>query len=139
MVKIPEEAVTLILKNGNVVLVGSVDAKGVPNIAPRFVLAVIEDEKILFADAFKNKTFGNIKAWKKVAVSIMDRETMGGFRLKGDAEEVVDEELVAQASAKLHEYGIAPIPEKAWTLSVNEVYSLKPESKSKTPILSAYE
>jgi len=138
LVKIPEEAVTLILKNGNVVLVGSVDAKGVPNIAPRFVLAVIEDEKLLFADAFKNKTFDNIKAWRKVAVSIMDKETMGGFQLKGDAEEVEDEGLVAQATAKLSEYGIRAKPKKAWLLSVNEVFSLKPESKSKVPLISAY-
>lgn len=138
MVKIPEEAVTLILKNGNVVLVGSVDAKGVPNIAPRFVLAVIEDEKLLFADAFENKTFENIKAWRKVAVSIMDKETMGGFQLKGDAEEVEDEELVAQAAAKLSEYGIRAKPKKAWTLSVNEIFSLKPDSKSKLPLISAY-
>lgn len=107
MVKIPEEAVTLILKNGNVVPVGSVDSKGMPNIAPRFVLAVIEDEKLLFADAFKNKTFDNIKAWRKVAVSIMDKETMGGFQLKGDAEEITDRELVAQANAKLRGYGIS--------------------------------
>ena len=139
MVKIPEEAVTLILKNGNVVLVGSVDPKGVPNISPRFVLAVIEDEKLLFADAFKNKTFNNIKAWRKVTVSVMDKETMGGFQLKGDAEEVADKELVAQASAKLREHGIAAKPQRAWMLKVNEVYSLKPESKSKTPIISAYE
>jgi len=139
LVKIPEEAVTLILKNGNVVLVGSVDSKGVPNIAPRFVLAVIEDEKLLFADAFKNKTFDNIKAWRKVTVSIMDKETMGGFQLKGDAEEVTDSEVVAQASAKLREYGIAAMPQRAWALSVKEVYSLKPESKSKAPIISAYE
>jgi hypothetical protein len=102
------------------------------------VLAVIDDERLLFADAFKNKTFDNIKAWRKVTVSVMDKETMGGFQLKGDAEEVTDEELVAQASAKLRGYGIAPRPERAWMLSVNEVYSLKPESKSKNPI-SAYE
>ena len=139
MVKIPEEAVTLILKNDNVVLVGSVDSKGVPNIAPRFVLAVIEDEKLLFADAFKNKTFDNIKAWRKVTVSIMDKETMGGFQLKGDAEEVTDRELVAQANAKLLGYGIAAKPQRAWVLSVNSVYSLKPESRSKAPIISAYE
>lgn len=138
MVKIPEDAVTLILKNGNVVLVGSVDAKGVPNISPRFVLAVMDDERLLFADAFKNKTFDNIKAWRKVTVAVMDKQTMGGFQLKGDAQEVTDEELVAQASAKLRGYGIAARPERAWTLSVNEVYSLKPESKSKNPI-SAYE
>lgn len=138
MVKIPEEAVTLILKNDNVVLVGSVDAKGVPNISPRFVLAVIEDEKLLFADAFRNKTFDNIKAWRKVTVSIMDKETMGGFQLKGDAEEVEDRELVAQATAKLEEHGIRSKPEKAWILSVTQVYSLKPESKSKFPVTSAY-
>jgi predicted pyridoxine 5'-phosphate oxidase superfamily flavin-nucleotide-binding protein len=139
MVKIPEEALTLILRNGNVVLVGSVDSNGVPNIAPRFVLAVVEDEKLLFADAFKNKTFDNIKAWRKVCVSIMDKETMGGFQLKGDAEEVTDDELVAQANAKLSEHGIAAKPQRAWTLFVNQVFSLKPESKSKAPILSAYE
>jgi predicted pyridoxine 5'-phosphate oxidase superfamily flavin-nucleotide-binding protein len=113
LVKIPEEAVTLILKNGNVVLVGSVDSKGVPNISPRFVLAVIDDERLLFADAFRNKTFDNIKAWRKVTVSVMDKETMRGFQLKGDAEEVEDKDLVAQASAKLSEYGIRAKPEKA--------------------------
>ena len=138
MVKIPEEAVTLMLKNDNVVLVGSVDPKGIPNIAPRFVLAVIGDEKLLFADAFKNKTFNNIKAWRKVTVSVMDKETMGGFQLKGDAEEVNDEELVTQAAAKLYKYGIRVKPKKAWVLTVNEVYSLKPESKSKDPMISAY-
>jgi predicted pyridoxine 5'-phosphate oxidase superfamily flavin-nucleotide-binding protein len=138
LVKIPEEAVTLILKNDNVVLVGSVDSKGVPNIAPRFVLAVIEDERLLFADAYRNKTFDNIKAWRKVTVSVIDKETMGGFQLKGDAEEVVDDDLVAQASAKLAEHGISAKPEKAWVLAVNEVYSLKPESKSKAPIISGY-
>jgi uncharacterized protein len=139
LVKIPEETLTLILKNDNVVLVGSVDSKGVPNIAPRFVLAVIEDEKLLFADAFRNKTFDNIKAWRKVTVSVMDKETMGGFQLKGDAEEVTDKELVAQANAKLDEYGIHAEPQRAWVLTVNEVYSLKPESKSKAPLMSAYE
>jgi hypothetical protein len=139
MVKIPEEAVTLILKNGSVVLVGSVDSKGIPNIAPRFVLAVIEDEKILFADAFKNKTFDNIKAWRKVVVAIMDKETMGGFQLKGDAEEVTDEELVGEANAKLRQFGIVAKPERAWIFSVNEVYSLKPDNKSKAPLISAYE
>ena len=130
---------TLILKNDDVVLVGSVDPNGVLNIAPRFVLAVIEDEKLLFADAFKNKTFDNLRVWKKVTVSIMDKETMGGFQLKGDAEEVTDLELVAQASAKLLEHGIAAKPQRAWVLSVNAVYSLKPESRSKAPINSAYE
>ena len=138
MTKIPDEAVTLILKNENVVLVGTVDSKGVPNISPRFVLAVIENEKLLFADAFSTKTFDNIKAWKKVSVSVLDRDTMGGFQLKGDAEEVQNKELVAQANAKLHEAGISTDAKRAWVVSVNEVYSLKPDRRSKAPIASAY-
>ena len=63
---------------------------------------------------------------------------MGGFQLKGDATEVEDKELIAQANAKLNEYGIKTKPERAWTLVVNEVYSLKPNSQSKVPLLSAY-
>ncbi len=139
MTTIPEEAVTLILKNDDVVLVGSVDSRGVPNISPRFVLAVIENEKLVFADAFKNKTFDNIKAWNRVTVAVMDRETMGGFQLKGYAEEVDDDDLVELARKKLKEHGIQAAPEKAWVFSVKEVFSLKPESKSKKPIVSAYE
>ncbi len=136
---IPEEALTLILKNDDVVLVGSVDSKGVPNISPRFVLAVIENEKLVFADAFKNKTYDNIKAWNKVTVAVMDRETMGGFQLKGYAEAVDDDDLVELARKRLKEHGIQTQPETAWVFSVNEVYSLKPESRSKKPIVSAYE
>ncbi len=138
MVQIPEEAVTQILKNGNVVLVGSVDGKGIPNISPRFVLAVLDNERLLFADAFQNKTFSNLKSWKKVTAAIIDKDTMGGFQLKGDAMEVEDKELIAQANAKLKEYGFQAKPQRAWTLAVNEVYSLKPNSQSKSPLLSAY-
>ena len=138
MVQIPEEVVTQILKNGNVVLVGSVDGKGFPNISPRFVLAILDNQRLLFADAFPNKTFSNLKSWNKVTVAIVDRDTMGGFQLKGVASEVEDKELVSQASAKLKEYGIKAKPERAWTLTVNEVYSLKPDSRSKTPLITAY-
>lgn len=138
MVQVPEEAVTLMLKNDNVVLVGSVDGKGIPNISPRFVLAVLDNEKLLFADAFQNKTFSNLKSWKKVTVAIIDKDTMGGFQLKGDAIEVEDKEVISQASAKLKEYGIKAKPERAWTLNVSEVFSLKPSNQSKAPLMSAY-
>jgi len=138
LVKIPDEAVSLILKNDNVVMVGTVDPQGMPNISPRFVLAVIEDRKLLFADAFSTKTFDNIKAWKKVSVSILERETMGGFQLKGDAEEVKDGELVAQANTKLHEAGLGTNAQRAWVVSVNEVYSLKPDRRSKGPMAPVY-
>jgi len=121
-----------------VVLVGSVNANGIPNISPRYVLGILQNEKLLFADAFENKTFHNINAWPKVTVAIFDRDTQGGYQLKGDAEDVSDSNLISQAEAKLKEYGIDFKPKKVWTLAVKDVYSLEPNAKSRSPLASYY-
>ncbi|WGO50449.1 MAG: hypothetical protein JRM93_06455, partial [Nitrososphaerota archaeon] len=50
----------------------------VPNILPRFVLAFLGGEKLLFADAFENKTHANLKVNKQVTTA--DRPLLsGGF------------------------------------------------------------
>ncbi len=138
MVQIDEDIIRLIIKQKNVVLVGSVNANGIPNISPRYVLGILQNEKLLFADAFENKTFHNINAWPKVTVAIFDRDTQGGYQLKGDAEDVSDSNLISQAEAKLKEYGIDFKPKKVWTLAVKDVYSLEPNAKSRSPLASYY-
>jgi predicted pyridoxine 5'-phosphate oxidase superfamily flavin-nucleotide-binding protein len=138
LVQIPAEATRLIPKADSVVLIGSVDRNGVPNNSPRFVLAVLGNERLLFADAFTNKTYANLKVNKKVTAAVVDRETMGGFQLKGEAEEVTDQGLIAQANDRLRQFGFDTRPHRIWTLDVKEVYSLKPSSRSKLPLISAY-
>ena len=138
MVQIDEDVIRLIIKQENVVLVGSVNTNGVPNISPRYVLGILQNQRLLFADAFENKTFHNINAWPKVTVAIFDRDTQGGYQLKGDAEDVSDPKLISQADAKLREYGINFKPKKVWALIVREIYSLEPSSKSKSPLASYY-
>jgi predicted pyridoxine 5'-phosphate oxidase superfamily flavin-nucleotide-binding protein len=138
LVQIDEDVIRLIIKQGNVVLVGSVNANGIPNISPRYVLGILQNERLLFADAFENKTFHNINVWPKVTVAIFDKDTQGGYQLKGDAEGVSDPKLVSQAEAKLREYGIDFKPKKVWTLVVKEIYSLEPSAKSKSPLASYY-
>ena len=138
MVAIPEEAMRILVKNKSVALIGSVDSEGTPNISPRFVLGRVGPEKLLFADVFTNKTFANLKAWNRVTAAIVDRETMSGFQLKGEALETEDPELVAEANAKLKEFGFDTKPHRVWILAVNEVYSLKPSEKSRQPLISAY-
>jgi uncharacterized protein len=128
----------LIIKQENIVLVGSVNASGVPNISPRYVIAILENEKILFADAFENKTFHNINSWPKVTVAIFDKDTHGGYQLKGDVEEVSNPQLILMAETKLKEFGIYFKPKKVWTLTVKEAYSLEPNARSKYPIGSYY-
>jgi predicted pyridoxine 5'-phosphate oxidase superfamily flavin-nucleotide-binding protein len=139
MVQIPEEVIRLLIKNDNVALIGSVDKAGIPNISPRFVLGIIgNNDRMLFADLFENKTLANLEAWNKVTASVIDVETMGGYQLKGEASEVTDAELEQQANAKLKEHGFATKPHRIWVLDVKEIFSSQPRSDSKLPLISAY-
>ena len=139
MVQIPEEVIRLLIRNDNVALIGSVDKSGIPNISPRFVLGIVGDnDRLLFADLFENKTFTNLLAWNKVTASIIDRDTMGGYQLKGEASEVTDGELVSLANAKLKEHGFDSKPHRVWVLDVKEIFSSKPSADSRAPLISAY-
>jgi predicted pyridoxine 5'-phosphate oxidase superfamily flavin-nucleotide-binding protein len=133
LAQINEDIIRLIIKQDHIVLVGSVSADGIPNISPRYVLGILNNEKLLFADAFANKTFHNINAWPRVTVAIFDRDTQGGYQLKGNAEEVHDQKLILQAKTRLKEFGILEEPKKVWALAVKEVFSLEPSSRSRYP------
>lgn len=134
MVQIVDDIIRLIIKQEHIVLVGSVSAEGIPNISPRYVLGILQNEKLLFADAFANKTFHNINAWPRVTVAIFDKDTQGGYQLKGNAESVTDQKLISQAQVRLKEFGIHEKPKKVWTLAVKEVFSLEPSTKSRRPV-----
>lgn len=139
MVQIPEEILRLLIKNDNVALIGTVDKAGIPNISPRFVLGIVgNNDRLLFADLFENKTLANLTAWNKVTASVIDAETMGGFQLKGEASEVTDGELVQQANSKLKEHGFGTKPHRVWVLEVKEIFSSQPSGDSKLPLISAY-
>ena len=133
-----EEIIRLIVKQGNLVWIATVDSKCIPNISPRFVLGILEGNDLLFADAFGNKTFNNIISCPIVAVAILDIDNLGGYQLKGKVEEVTDPQLFSKAGAKLKEFGIDAKPAKVWKFSAKEVYSLVPSRKSKKPIVSLY-
>jgi predicted pyridoxine 5'-phosphate oxidase superfamily flavin-nucleotide-binding protein len=134
-----DDVIRLIIKLNYLVLVGSVNPKGIPNISPRYVLGILGNEKLLFADAFENKTFHNISAWPKVSVAVFDKEmTGGGYQLKGEVEDVTDSQLAVRAKDRLREFGVNLDPKKVWVLNVKEVYSLERSEKSKHPIVSAY-
>ncbi len=135
--QIDDEIVHLIAKEGNVVVVATIDALGVPNISPRYVMAVL-GEKIVFADAYRNKTFTNIRRWPKVTVAVVDRVNRGGFQLKGDAEEITDPELISECTKKLKELKFDSGPVSVWALIVKEIYSIKPSESSKLPLFSVY-
>lgn len=139
MVRLEEDVLRMIIKSKDIVLVASVSPKGIPNVSPRYVLGILDNEKLLFADAYENKTFHNISAWPKVSVAVFDKDAeSGGYQLKGDVVDVTDQILIARAEAKLKQFGINLKPKKVWTLDVKEVYSLEPSEKSRYAISSYY-
>lgn len=138
MVKITDDIVALIIREGNVVYVGSVDRHGNPNISPRYVIAILDDEKMVFADAFMNKTYANIKAWPKVTIAVVDKINRGGFQLKGDVEEITDPDLILQAKNKLRDLDFTTGPTLVWAVNIKEIYSIKPSESSKMPMMSGY-
>jgi hypothetical protein len=138
MVKISDTIVSLIAHEGNVVVVASTDALGMPNISPRYVMMMLDDEKLVFADVYMNKTFTNIKRWPKVAAAIVDKVNRGGFQLKGDAEEIKDKEIISQCAKKLKELKFDSEPAFVWSLNVKEIYSIVPSESSKLPLITVY-
>jgi hypothetical protein len=138
MVKISDKIVSLIAREGNVLVIASTDVFGVPNISPRYLMMILDDEKLVFADIYLNKTFVNIKRWPKVTAAIIDKINRGGFQLKGDAEEVKDMEIISQCAKKLKELKFNTVPAFVWALNVKEIYSIEPSESSKIPLLSAY-
>jgi predicted pyridoxine 5'-phosphate oxidase superfamily flavin-nucleotide-binding protein len=139
LVKIDEDILRMIIKSKDIVLVASVSPKGIPNISPRYVLGILDNEKLLFADAYENKTFHNIGAWPKVSVAVFDKDAeSGGYQLKGEVVEVTDLTLMSRAETKLKQFGINLKPKKVWTLDVKEVFSLEPSDKSRYAISSYY-
>lgn len=138
MVKITDDIVALIIREGNVVYVGSVDRHGNPNISPRYVIAILDDEKMVFADAFMNKTYANIKAWPKVTIAVVDKVNRSGFQLKGDVEEITDPDLILQAKNKLRDLNFTTGPTLVWAVNIKEIYSIKPSESSKMPMMSGY-
>jgi uncharacterized protein len=139
LVKIDEDILRMIIKSKDIVLVASVSPKGIPNISPRYVLGILDNEKLLFADAFENKTFHNIGAWPKVSVAVFDKDAeSGGYQLKGEVVDVTDPTLMSRAETKLKQFGINLKPKKVWTLDVKEVFSLEPSEKSRYALSSYY-
>ena len=138
MVKITDEIVSLLAKEGNVVVAASVDATGIPNVSPRYVLMILDDEKLVFADMYMNKTFTNIKRWPKIAVAIVDKVNRGGFQLKGDVEEIKDPLIISQCAKKLKDLNFDSLPVFVWALNVKEIYSIVPSELSKMPLFTVY-
>jgi len=105
--------------------VGTVDADGNPNVAPKRSTRVLTDESLVFTEGTGGATYANIKRGSKVSISVVNRETLDGYRFVGSTSLQESGELYEQAAAMSAKMGMRK-PFAVVVIQISEIHSLKP-------------
>jgi len=81
MVNIPLE-IQKMIREQQVIVVGSVDINGVCNVSPRSAY-ICTDDAIYWLDYFSHKSRRNFSEIPWISVAVFDKERLKGFQLKG--------------------------------------------------------
>ena len=105
--------------------VGTVNADGTPNVAPKRSTRVLSDDSLIFSEGTGGATYENIKRGSKVSVSVVNRDVLDGFRFVGSASLHEDGQLYEKA-AEMSEKAGMPKPRAVVVIKIAEIHSLKP-------------
>jgi hypothetical protein len=105
--------------------VATVSADGIPNNAPKRSTRVFDDETLIFTEGTGGTTYKNILGGSKVAIAVVNREILDGYRFIGTPEVLTEGEIyerAADASLKMN----LPKPKAVMLICIDEIHSLKP-------------
>ena len=105
--------------------IGTVDADGTPNVAPKRSTRVLSDEELIFTEGTGGTTLANVLRGSKVSVAVVNREISNGFRFVGDAVCQDSGELYDRAATMSATMGL-PKPKAVVVIKITEIHSLKP-------------
>lgn len=125
MVVIPKEIKDYL--TGKVAWIATADKNGVPNLAPKGTLAVLDDQSLVFADLFSLKTRKALEENPNVAVAVIDPAGPSGYQFKGASELLTSGPVYDQISANVQAAipGVGA-PKYVVKIAVTEIYSLTP-------------
>lgn len=103
----------------------TVSKEGLPNNAPKRSTRVFNDDTLIFSERTGGKTYQNILDGSKVAVAVVDREQVDGFRFIGTPEVLTDGDIYDQSAAMSVKAGM-PKPKAVILVHIDEIHSLKP-------------
>ena len=105
--------------------IATVDENGIPNVAPKRSTRVLNDNTLIFTEGTGGTTYNNIKNGCKVAVGVVNRETLDGYRFLGTTEIQATGELYEMAAAMSQKMSL-PKPHAVVIIHIDEIFSLKP-------------
>ena len=103
----------------------TVSKDGVPNNAPKRSTRVFDDETLIFNEGVGGTTYRNIQDGSKVAVAVVNREILDGYRFLGTPEVLTSGEIYERSAEMSLKSGM-PKPKAVILIHIDEIYSLKP-------------
>ncbi|MEJ2595692.1 MAG: pyridoxamine 5'-phosphate oxidase family protein [bacterium] len=103
----------------------TVSKEGMPNNAPKRSTRVFNDETLIYSEGTGGKTYQNILDGSKVAVAVVKREDLDGYRFIGKPEVLTSGE-VYERSAEMSLKAGMPAPKAVILIHIEEIHSLKP-------------
>lgn len=105
--------------------IATVSKDGVPNVAPKGSITVIDDETLLYADLMAGKTRTNLTENPNVAVAFVEPKTLKGYQIKGKADVLRSGPVYEETCKKVAALPLKlPKPDAAVLIKVQDVYVL---------------
>ena len=103
----------------------TVSKEGIPNNAPKRSTRVLDEETLIFTEGVGGITWRNILDGSKVAVAVVNREILDGYRFIGTPEVKTEGPLYDRAAEMSLQMGM-PKPRAVVLIHIEEIHSLKP-------------
>ncbi len=103
--------------------VATVNADGTPDVGPKRSTRVLDDEHLAFTEITGKQTWANVQNGSKVAIAVIDRERVNGFRFLGTPEVIKAGQLFEQAAAAMKARGM-PTPKAVVKVKVDKIFKL---------------
>ncbi|MHB1419406.1 MAG: pyridoxamine 5'-phosphate oxidase family protein [Bacillota bacterium] len=113
--------------------VGTADKEGNPNVAPKRSTRVLDDNTLMFVEGTAKHTYQNLLQNPRVAIAVVNREVLDGYRFIGTAE-ILESGPIYDAAAEMSTKAGLPKPKAVARVTVQEIYSLKPGPTAGTKI-----
>jgi predicted pyridoxine 5'-phosphate oxidase superfamily flavin-nucleotide-binding protein len=105
----------------------TVSKDGIPNNAPKRSTRVFNDETLIFTEGTGRRTYQNIIDGSKVAVAVVNRDILDGYKFIGTPEVLTSGEIYEKSAEMSLKAGM-PKPKAVILIHIEEIFSLKPGS-----------
>jgi len=107
--------------------IATASKEGLPNVVPiHFVKIYDEEDTILLADNFMNKTIKNLEENPWIAVSVWDMENKLAYQIKGKAKIITDGKIFDGAVSWVQKTKPQLKPKSAILLHITNVFNCQP-------------